>query len=58
MLKDKIYISITEFLSIQKDQYHHPHKETHIDAFTHHLALNPVLHCNAFMHIQPFMNTG
>ena len=26
----KTRISITEFLSIQKDQCHHPQKETHI----------------------------
>ena len=26
----KVYISITESLSIQKDHYHHPQKETHI----------------------------
>ena len=29
VLKDKVYISITDFHSIQKDQYHHPQKETH-----------------------------
>ena len=28
--KGQIYISITDFHSIQKDQYHHPQKETHI----------------------------
>ena len=30
ILKDKVYISITEFHSIQKDQNHHPQKEIHI----------------------------
>ena len=30
ILKHKIYFSITELLLIQKDQYHHPQKETHI----------------------------
>ena len=30
ILKDKVYISITEFHLIQKDQYHHLQKETHI----------------------------
>ena len=29
-LKDKVYTSITEFHSIQEDQYHHPPKEIHI----------------------------
>ena len=37
---------------IQKDQYHHPQKETHkivlVDAFTHYAALNPVPLCNAY----------
>ena len=28
VLKHKVYILITEFLSIQKDHYHHPQKET------------------------------
>ena len=30
ILKDKVYILITEFHSTQKDQYHRPQKETHI----------------------------
>ena len=30
ILKDKVYISTTEFHLTQKDQYHHSQKETHI----------------------------
>ena len=30
ILKDKVYTSITEFHLIQKDQYHHLQKKTHI----------------------------
>ena len=29
ILKDNVYISITEFHSLQNDQYHHPQKQTH-----------------------------
>ena len=37
----------------QKDQFHHPQKETHIkwsslNAFTHYVALNPVPYCNTY----------
>ena len=29
ILKDKVYISITEHRLKQKDQFHHPQKKTH-----------------------------